>query len=66
MLRAFQQPCEQAVHRFDGTVAVQRGGLACFGYPVAHEDAARRAAGRPRPPGHQALRRRSAADKGWS
>jgi class 3 adenylate cyclase/tetratricopeptide (TPR) repeat protein len=46
VLRAFQQVCEQATHRFDGT-AVQcdeRGLLACFGYPVAHEDGARRAA----------------------
>jgi serine/threonine protein kinase/predicted ATPase len=47
VLRTFQQACEQAVRQFDGTV-VQRdeqGLLACFGYPVAHEDAARRAAG---------------------
>ena len=46
MLRAFQQPCEQAVRRFDGTVVQcnEQGLLACFGYPVAHEDAARRAA----------------------
>jgi class 3 adenylate cyclase/predicted ATPase len=46
MLRAFQQPCEQAVLRFDGTVVQcnEEGLLACFGYPVAYEDAARRAA----------------------
>ncbi len=46
MLRAFQQSCERAVHRFDGTVVQcnEEGLLACFGYPVAHEDAARRAA----------------------
>ena len=46
MLRAFQQACEQAVFRFDGTVVQcnEEGLLACFGYPVAYEDAARRAA----------------------
>ena len=46
MLRAFQQACEQAVFRFDGTVVQcnEQGLLACFGYPVAYEDAARRAA----------------------
>ena len=46
MLRAFQQSCEQAVLRFDGTVVQcnEEGLLACFGYPVAYEDAARRAA----------------------
>ena len=46
MLRAFQQACEQAVRRFDGTVVQcnEEGLLACFGYPVAYEDAARRAA----------------------
>ena len=46
VLRAFQQACEQAVRRFDGTVVQcnEQGLLACFGYPVAYEDAARRAA----------------------
>jgi serine/threonine protein kinase/predicted ATPase len=46
VLRLFQQHCEQAVRRFDGTVVQcnERGLLACFGYPVAYEDAARRAA----------------------
>src|SRR5205823_1737354 len=46
MLRAFQQHCEQGVLRFDGTVVQcnEEGLLACFGYPVAYEDAARRAA----------------------
>jgi class 3 adenylate cyclase/tetratricopeptide (TPR) repeat protein len=46
VLRAIQHACEQAVHRFDGTVVQcdERGLLACFGYPVAFEDAARRAA----------------------
>jgi class 3 adenylate cyclase/predicted ATPase len=45
-LRAFQRVCEQAVRHFDGTVVQcnEQGLLACFGYPVAHEDAARRAA----------------------
>ena len=46
MLRDFRQSCEQAVFRFDGTVVQcnEEGLLACFGYPVAYEDAARRAA----------------------
>ncbi len=46
MLRGFQGLCEQAVRRFDGTVVRcnEEGLLACFGYPVAFEDAARRAA----------------------
>jgi class 3 adenylate cyclase/predicted ATPase len=46
VLRAFQQECEQAVRRFDGTVVQcnEQGLLVCFGYPVAYEDGARRAA----------------------
>src|SRR5207245_2359054 len=46
VLRAFQQHCEQAVRRFDGTVVQcnEQGLLVCFGYPVAYEDAAHRAA----------------------
>jgi serine/threonine protein kinase/tetratricopeptide (TPR) repeat protein len=46
MLRAFQEHCEPAVFRYDGTVVQcnEDGMLACFGYPVAFEDAARRAA----------------------
>ncbi len=46
LLRAFEQACEQAVCRFGGSVVqCNEGGLlACFGYPVAYEDAARRAA----------------------
>jgi serine/threonine protein kinase/predicted ATPase len=46
ILRAFQRTCDQAVCQFDGTVVQcnEQGLLACFGYPVAHEDAARRAA----------------------
>jgi serine/threonine protein kinase/predicted ATPase len=44
-LKAFQRACEDGVCRFDGAVVQcsERGLLACFGYPVAHEDAARRA-----------------------
>jgi class 3 adenylate cyclase/predicted ATPase len=46
VLRAFQQACEQAARRSDGTVVQcnERGLLVCFGYPVAYEDGARRAA----------------------
>jgi serine/threonine protein kinase/predicted ATPase len=46
-LRAFREVCDRAVGQFDGTVLQcdEQGLLACFGYPVAHEDAARRAAG---------------------
>ena len=46
VLRAFQQTCERAVQRLDGVVVEcnEHGVLACFGYPIAHEDAARRAA----------------------
>jgi serine/threonine protein kinase/predicted ATPase len=46
ILRAFQHACEQAVRHFDGAVVQcnEQGLLACFGYPVAHEDAVRRAA----------------------
>jgi class 3 adenylate cyclase/predicted ATPase/predicted Ser/Thr protein kinase len=46
VLRAFQQACEQPVSRFEGTVVQcnEQGLLACFGYPIAYENAARRAA----------------------
>jgi serine/threonine protein kinase/tetratricopeptide (TPR) repeat protein len=46
VLRAFRQACEQAVRRLDGTVVQcnEQGLVACFGYPVAYEDGARRAA----------------------
>jgi class 3 adenylate cyclase/predicted ATPase len=46
VLRAFQQACEAAVRRSDGTVVQcnEKGLLVCFGYPVAYEDGARRAA----------------------
>jgi predicted ATPase len=45
-LRAFQQSGEQVARRFDGTIVVcnEQGLLMCFGYPVAHEDTAQRAA----------------------
>jgi len=43
----FQNACMQAVSEFDGSIVHfnAEGMLACFGYPVAHEDAASRAAG---------------------
>jgi class 3 adenylate cyclase/predicted ATPase len=46
VLRGFQQACEGAVRRFDGTIVQcnEQGLLVCFGYPVAFEDGARRAA----------------------
>jgi class 3 adenylate cyclase/predicted ATPase len=46
VLRAFEQTCEEAVRRFDGTIVQcnEQGLLVCFGYPVAYEDGARRAA----------------------
>jgi serine/threonine protein kinase/predicted ATPase len=46
VLQDFQHACELAVTRFDGTVVQcnERGVLVCFGYPVAFEDAADRAA----------------------
>jgi class 3 adenylate cyclase/predicted ATPase len=46
VLQMFGQICERAVRGLDGTVVQcnEQGFLACFGYPVAYEDAARRAA----------------------
>ena len=46
VLRAFQQACEQVVHQFEGSVVQcnEEGLLACYGYPVAYENAAHRAA----------------------
>jgi serine/threonine protein kinase/tetratricopeptide (TPR) repeat protein len=46
VLQVFEQICERAVRGLDGTVVQcnEQGFLACFGYPVAYEDAARRAA----------------------
>ena len=45
VLGAFRQACEQAVRQFDGTVVQcnEQGLLACFGFPVAREDATHRA-----------------------
>ena len=46
VLRAFQKVCEEVVQRFDGTIVQcnEQVVLTCFGYPVAYEDAAHRAA----------------------
>jgi predicted ATPase len=46
VLQAFRRACELAVFRFDGAIeqCSEEGLVACFGYPVAYEDAARRAA----------------------
>ena len=46
VLQGFEQACEQAIRRFDGTVLQcnQQGLLVCFGYPVAYEDGPLRAA----------------------
>ncbi len=46
VLRTFRQACEEPVRRSDGTIVQcdAQGLLVCFGYPVAYEDAARRAA----------------------
>jgi serine/threonine protein kinase/predicted ATPase len=45
-LHSFREVCDRAVGHFDGTIlqSDEQGLLACFGYPVAHEDATRRAA----------------------
>jgi serine/threonine protein kinase/predicted ATPase len=46
VIRSFEQICEQTVRQFGGTVVRcnEKGLLACFGFPVAFENAARRAA----------------------
>jgi class 3 adenylate cyclase len=46
VLRGFQQACDQSARRLGGTVVQcnEQGLLVCFGYPVAYEDGARRAA----------------------
>ncbi|HEX3147919.1 MAG TPA: protein kinase [Gemmataceae bacterium] len=46
VLRVFQQACDRAIRHFNGTIVqcTEQGLLACFGYPVAYEDAARRSA----------------------
>ena len=46
VLRAFLETCEKAVDRFGGTIVEcsEKGVVACFGFPLAYEDAAGRAA----------------------
>src|SRR5262249_58414121 len=46
ILRGFREACDRAAQRFDGTMVQcdERGLLLVFGYPVAYEDGARRAA----------------------
>ena len=46
MLRGFRETCEEAVNQFGGTVVQcdEKGLLVCFGFPLAFEDAAVRAA----------------------
>jgi serine/threonine protein kinase/tetratricopeptide (TPR) repeat protein len=46
VLRAFLETCETAVQQFGGTIVQcsDKGMVACFGFPVAYEDAAGRAA----------------------
>jgi Transcriptional regulatory protein, C terminal len=45
VVRAYHQTCAAVIERFDGYVdhAVGDAVVACFGYPVAHEDDAQRA-----------------------
>ena len=46
VLRAFLETCEKAVQQFGGTIvqSSEEGMVACFGFPLAYEDAAGRAA----------------------
>ena len=46
VLRAFLETCEKAVQQFGGTIvqSSEKGVVACFGFPLAYEDAAGRAA----------------------
>ena len=46
LLRAFLETCETAVQQFGGTIvqSSEEGMVACFGFPLAYEDAAGRAA----------------------
>ena len=46
LLRAFLETCEKAVQQFGGTIvqSSEDGMVACFGFPLAYEDAAERAA----------------------
>jgi predicted ATPase/class 3 adenylate cyclase len=45
VIRAYQETCTETIHRFEGYVAryIGDGILIYFGYPLAHEDGARRA-----------------------
>ena len=45
IIRAYQQTCAEAIHRFEGHLAryIGDGILVYFGYPIAHEDDAQRA-----------------------
>jgi len=45
VVRAYQEVCAKVIHRFEGHIAQYLGDglLVYFGYPVAHEDDARRA-----------------------
>ena len=45
VMRAYQNLCAQAIHRYDGFLArfLGDGVMAFFGYPLAHEDDAERA-----------------------
>ena len=46
LLRAFLKTCDKAVQQFGGTIvqSSEEGIVACFGFPLAYEDAAGRAA----------------------
>jgi len=46
LLSTFHETCDRAVLQFGGTVVqrTEKGLLACFGFPIAYENAARRAA----------------------
>jgi TOMM system kinase/cyclase fusion protein len=46
VMRTFQERCDEAVGQFGGTVVqcTEEGLVACFGFPLAYEDAAGRAA----------------------
>jgi class 3 adenylate cyclase/predicted Ser/Thr protein kinase len=45
LLQEFRRICEEQLARFGGVIAQATGGMLvlCFGYPIAYEDAARRA-----------------------
>jgi serine/threonine protein kinase/predicted ATPase len=46
IMRSFQHVCEESAQRFEGTLVHcnEQGLLVCFGFPIAFEDGARRAA----------------------